>query len=239
MSSLGLVVILIAITIGCCVQGAVGFGVGTVAAPVVALIEPSLLPGFIVILGLVLTAAICVRERTAINFRGAGIAFMGRFLGTVAGVSAVSLLPERWMAIFVGVFVLVAMMLSVIGWRPTPSARNIALAGAASGLFGTAAGIGGPPMSLVWRGDEDPRMRGTMATFFLAGSGVSLLALGAAHQINLQDLVAAALALPALIIGFLLSAWVNSILNEKQIRWVGITVAVLGSIAVISSKLAQ
>jgi hypothetical protein len=44
-----------AVTIGSTVQGSVGLGLGLVAAPILALIDPMLIPGPILLCGLVLT----------------------------------------------------------------------------------------------------------------------------------------------------------------------------------------
>lgn len=60
-----------------CLQGSVGFGLRMIAAPVTALIDPSLLPATLVLLSVVLTLTITVRERQHLDLRGAGWA-LGR-----------------------------------------------------------------------------------------------------------------------------------------------------------------
>lgn len=238
MSTLGLVATLCAVALGGCLQGSIGFGMGTVAAPVVAMFDPALLPSLTVFLALVLTVAICVRERTAIDFHGVSVAFAGRLVGTALGAVSAAELSARWLGLLVGVVVLVGMGLNVLGWRPAPTRRNVAVAGAASGLFGTATSIGGPPMALVWRGGENPRTRGTMAAFFLVGSAVSLVALAVAGKIDFHVASSAVRILPALAVGFVLSERLSSLLTANQIRWIGITVSVAGAVAVIVTKLA-
>ena len=51
------------------------------------------------------------------------------------------------------------------------------LAGATSGVLGTATSIGGPPMALVWQNSSGPKLRGTMSGFFLVGSVLSIAVL--------------------------------------------------------------
>lgn len=238
MNALGLVIVLCAIALGSCLQGSIGFGLGTVAAPVVAIVDPKLLPTLLLVLALLLTGALAIRERTAINFRGVSAAFAGRLVGTALGALSVALLSARWLAILVGIVVLAGTALSMLGWQPAPSRRNVLLAGAASGLFGTATSIGGPPMALVWHGDEGSRMRGTMSAFFLSGSAMSLTALAFAGQVNLHVLSTVVEVLPALAVGFGLSRWLNVALAMRHIRWIGITTSVAGAIAAIATKLA-
>ena len=74
-----------------------------------------------------------------------------------------------------GVLILVTVALSVraIDLRATP--RNAAVAGAVSGISGTAAAIGGPFLALVLQHERPQRVRSTLAVFFVAGS---LLGLG-------------------------------------------------------------
>ena len=58
------------------------------------------------------------------------------------------------------------------------------LAGATSGVLGTATAIGGPPMALVWQRKSGARLRGTMSGFFLVGSVMSIAALAATGAVD-------------------------------------------------------
>ena len=66
------------------------------------------------------------------------------------------MLPERALAIVLAGVVLLGVVLTSLGWIPVPRRRNLVLAGAASGVLGTATAIGGPPMALVWQGSTAP-----------------------------------------------------------------------------------
>ena len=48
-------------------QGSIGFGAGLVAAPVIALVEPDLLPALVVMLACVLTLLVAIRDRAQIG----------------------------------------------------------------------------------------------------------------------------------------------------------------------------
>ena len=71
-----------------------------------------------------------------------------------------AMLPERGLTILLALVVLSGVALTSFGWIPVPRRRNVVLAGAASGVLGTATAIGGPPMVLVWQRNEGARLRG-------------------------------------------------------------------------------
>ena len=79
---------------------------------------------------------------------------------------------------------LVGVVLTSVGWIPAPRRRNVVLAGATSGLLGTATAIGGPPMALVWQRNSGARLRGTMSGFFLVGSVMSLVVLAVTGAVD-------------------------------------------------------
>ena len=113
-----------AVAAGACIQGVMGFGLGLIAAPVLALLDPDLVPGPLLFVGVPLTILVATRERASLDFRGIRWALAGRVPGTVAGSLAVAVLPEGPMAVLFGATVLTAVVLSVTGWRvrPTPPA---------------------------------------------------------------------------------------------------------------------
>lgn len=72
MSGVELVIIGVVIVLAACLQGAIGFGLGMLAAPAIALVDPSLLPGSIVLLAAGVTVLGVLRDRTAIDLSGTG-----------------------------------------------------------------------------------------------------------------------------------------------------------------------
>ncbi|KLU09915.1 sulfite exporter TauE/SafE family protein [Kocuria sp. SM24M-10] len=220
-----------------CLQGTIGFGLGMLAAPVISLLDPSLLPGSIVLLAAGLTVFGVLRDRTAVDFRGTGWALLGMVPGTVAGALLVAALPPQALALAVAGTVLLAVLLSVCGWQPRPRPAAVAAAGAASGLMGTATAIGGPPMALVWHGFSPARVRGTMSAFFLVGALVSLTALTAVGSIDREVLLFAAALLPAMLLGFVTSGVVNGRLDKVLVRRVGLAASTAGAVLVLVQAL--
>lgn len=230
------VVIAIAILLGSCLQASIGFGMGMLAAPVVTLVDPRLIPGTLIMLATLVTLAVTVRERSAIDFSGTGWALVGRVPGTVAGALLLAAIPERVLALLIAGVVLFGVLLSSLGWTPAPRRRNLVLAGATSGVLGTATSIGGPPMALVWQGSSGPRLRGTMSGFFLVGSVLSILMLTLTGAVHAETFRWCALLVPAMVAGYVLSRHVNGFLNPSRQRWTAIIISAAGAAILISRE---
>jgi uncharacterized membrane protein YfcA len=237
MSGVELVIIAVVIVLAACLQGAIGFGLGMLAAPAIALVDPSLLPGSIVLLAAGVTVLGVLRDRTAIDLSGTGWALLGRVPGTVIGAALVAFLPARGLALTLAGTVLLGVLLSIWGWRPAPRPVTVAVAGAASGVLGTATAIGGPPMALVWQGSSTAQLRGTMSAFFLVGALMSLVGLAAVGALDQHILQFAAILTPAMMLGFALSGLVNKRLDRQRVRRVALSVSTLGAALVLWNSL--
>jgi uncharacterized membrane protein YfcA len=225
-----------AILVGSCLQASIGFGLGMLAAPVIALVDPSLVPGTLIMLAALVTLAVTVRERAAIDLSGTGWALVGRVPGTIAGALLLAAIPERALAIMIAGVVLLGVVLTSSGWVPVPRRRNLVLAGATSGVFGTATSIGGPPMALVWQGRSGPGLRGTMSGFFLVGSVLSIVMLSLTGAVHADTFRMCAVLVPAMLAGYLLSRRVNGLLNPKRQRWTAIAMSATGAVVLISHE---
>lgn len=230
-------VVAAAVMLASCLQGSIGFGMGMLAAPVVALVDPGLLPGMPIILATMLTLVVTVTEREHVDLRGTGWALAGRMPGTAVGALLVAVLPERGLALLLAGVVLSGIALNSFGWAPAPNRPNLVLAGGASGLMGTATAIGGPPMALVWQGKEGAGLRGTMSGFFLVGSVMSVVALALTGSIGPHTLVTAAALVPAMLLGFALSRYANRFLDARRLRWTAVGVSALGAVLLIVQQL--
>lgn len=237
MTGLELAVVALVVSIASCLQGAIGFGVALLSAPVIALFDPTLLPGSLILVVTGLTALGVLRDRAAVDVKDAGWAVAGQVPGTVAGALLVAVLSARTLALVLASTVLLAVLLSVCGWRPRPRPAAVVVAGAASGLLGTATSIGGPPMALVWHGSSRARMRGTMSAFFLVGAVMALVALTAVGSIDRRTVLFAAALLPAMVLGFAVSGAVNARINRRIVRRVGLGASALGAVLVLLQAL--
>jgi uncharacterized protein len=231
------VVIAVAVFLASCMQASIGFGMGMLAAPVVALIEPALLPGTLIASATIVTLMVVIRERESLDLRGTGWALVGRIPGTIAGALLLVWLPTRGLSLLLAGVVLGGVALATVGWQPAPMRRNLATAGAASGLLGTATSIGGPPMALVYSGAENARVRSNLSAFFLVGSLMSLAALAATGSLHTDILWVFVALIPAVMLGFVASRYVNRFLDKDRLRTVSIVVSSLGAVLLIGQQL--
>ncbi|MEV4678842.1 sulfite exporter TauE/SafE family protein [Actinomadura sp. NPDC049382] len=203
---------------GAIVQGSVGLGVGLVATPVVTLLYPSLMPGAILVVALVLPLATLAREVGHVDSRGLGWAVGGRLAGTPFGVWLVAAVPARVLGVVIGTVVLAALAMTA-GSREVPrNRRTLAAAGVVSGTTGTASGIGGPPLALLYQRESGPRVRATLALYFAGGTLLSLVVLGAAGHLPARQVVAGAALLPFVLAGFLVAGPLRRRLDAGRLR---------------------
>lgn len=218
------------VAVAACVQGAVGFGLGMLAAPLIALIAPELLPGSVLLLATVLSMAALWRERTEVDWPTVGWVSLGRVPGALAGALVVALLPTAGLTLTLAVVVLLGVATSLMGWRPRRTRGTSALAGAASGVLGTATSIGGPPMALLMRGGRPAQVRATLSGCFALGSLLSLGSLLALGQLTVQQLRATAVLLPFLLLGLLASGHVNRHVDARRVYVGAVAVSILGAL---------
>ena len=102
MSALHLVLVSVAVFAGAFVQGATGVGFALIAAPVIGIVRPDLLPVCVLLLMLPLNAYIAWRERAAIDRRGAAWITAGRLVGTAGGLWVLAALSASQLGMFVG-----------------------------------------------------------------------------------------------------------------------------------------
>ena len=73
------------VLLGSCLQGVAGYGIGTLAAPLLFLISPLFIPGPLTLNAAVLSVLMLVRNRTSIRFREVRFAIGGGLAGTQCG----------------------------------------------------------------------------------------------------------------------------------------------------------
>ncbi len=214
-------------------QGTIGMGVGILVAPVLSIVEPSAVPATIIFLALPLTVIMSIRERAHIDVRGFWLMTIGRVPGVVGGVLLVVALSGSAITIMSGTVILVAVALSVVNAAPRPTDTNVFIAGSASGLMGTAAGVGGPPLGLVYQTREPAVVRSTLAISFMVGTVVSLVGLGIAGELAWWKLEWAGLLLVPLLAGLGTSFVLTARLHTRWFRPTVLAFAAVAGIAAV------
>lgn len=234
MSVVQLVLILLAVTAGAAIQGSIGFGLGYVAVPAIALADPLALPGSVLLLSLPMTLLIAARESAAIHRPGLVRIIAGRLAGTAVGVWVLAVTSPDALSVLFGALILTAALLSAVG-SPIPMRTGTAVAaGAASGLFATTVGVGGPPLALLYQHRGGPALRATLSAVFALGAVASLAGLGATGQLAGRQVALALLMAPAMLLGLCASRYTSAALQGQWLRRaVGMFSAASGAIALV------
>jgi uncharacterized membrane protein YfcA len=206
------------VTIGAFVQGSVGFGINLIVVPVIAVLVPEAVPGAVVLLSLPLTVTMLAREHSHADRRGVAWIMVGRLPGAAIGATVVVLVATDVLTTIIGAVILVAVGLSVARLHVRVTPGSAAAAGLTAGVMGTAAGIDGPPLALLYQHHHTAAIRATLAACFVLGTLMSAAALAIAGEITVDQLVFTIELLPALVVGLLASTWGARHLRDRSIR---------------------
>ena len=224
---------------GAIFQGSVGFGLGMLAAPLLVLIDPDLVPAPLLLAALALTLLVAFSERGAIDLKGVGWALVGRIPGTLIGAATLAVASRNATTILVGIIVFVAIGLIGSGMNLSRTPRVLLAAGTLSGFMGTTTSIGGPPIAALYHNAPGAQIRGTMASFFVVGLVVSLSALAFVGRFGFDELYAGAFLLPGVVAGFAVSRRIAPILDRGYTRVAVLTVSALAGLSVIVQVLVK
>ncbi|WP_230985398.1 sulfite exporter TauE/SafE family protein [Microbispora oryzae] len=227
-----------AVFAGAVIQGAVGFGLGLLASPIIAMLEPRVVPGAVHIVNATLPLFTLAREWRRVDWRGFGFAVLGRLPGSVAGGFVVVYVSTRALGVLVGVMVLVAVALTARSVAVPRNGGTLTAAGFLSGVTGTATGIGGPPVALVYQTAKGPQIRATLALFFVLGALQSLALLAVLGRLPARALVTGAALVPFVVLGFAVSGPLRRYLDGGRVRRAVLSVAALSAVAVLARSLA-
>lgn len=184
------------------VQVELGMGFGLTAAPLLALIDPHLVPAPALFLGLATATWGAWRERPAIHWNEVATGVIGRIAGVfVATLVLANLADRRTFMLVFGVFIALAVLLSVAGWRLAFSRVSLIAMSIVSGVMGTLTSVGAPPLAMVYQSRPAREARPTLAAFFSIGCAISLAGLYLSGWAGLGDLALAAIMAPAMLAG--------------------------------------
>lgn len=234
---LGLAAASAVVAVGAVVQGSVGFGLALVAAPLLALIDPELVPGPMLFAGLALPLLTVYRDRRAVDLGGIRWLLAGRVPGSVLGAGLLAALPEASVSVAVGLVVLAGVALTASGLRLPPTTGTLIGTGVLSGFMGTTASIGGPPVALVYQDAEGPRLRGTLSAYFVAAAAISILALAAAGRFGRDELKDGIALLPGIVVGFAASGRLARLFDRGYTRTAVLAVSAIAGLVLVATRL--
>lgn len=198
--------------VSACLQMSVGMGFGMLASPLIALIKPEIIPGAIMIMGLLVAFSGAWRERSEISGVELKLGIAGRVIGSAIAFFALILIPslDAFLVVFGGTMLL-AIAISSLGWKIPFTNRNLLGLSVVSGTMGTITAVGAPPMAIIYHNRPPQIVRPTLNAFFGAGAILGLISLGTSGWLSLKDVVASVILLPAMIAGIGFSGIFRSI----------------------------
>ena len=158
-------IIFILIIFGAITQSAIGIGFG-IPACFLVLLEPSMVPSCIVLMGSFLAFSNAMLSFKDIIKVDLIYAYSGRVVGSLLAMPLIffTLGTNKYLIVF-GILLLIATYMSAKNWNIVATKKNITLAGTASGLMGTLTGIGGPPMAIVYQNSSARKVVATLNMF--------------------------------------------------------------------------
>jgi uncharacterized protein len=207
-------------------QSTLGFGASFVLVPALALAAPELLPGAIIVAIVPLSVAMLAGQRARIDLPAVGRVTLGRLPGIALGGVVVALLSPRSLTVAIAALLLLAVGSVAGGWHVEVTRTSELVAGVASGVTGTAAALGGPPLALLFRGTAGEVMRPTLAGVWLVGSVPALLSLHLAgslttHQIRVGGLLGIATVTGLVVARPLVARLSDETLRRAVLWWAG------------------
>jgi uncharacterized protein len=231
-----LIVINIIVLVGSLLQGLLGYGVGMFCAPLLFLISPDLVPAPLILISTVITVMMMVRDRSHLQFDQVSWAMVGGFIGVILGGLVLKVASKNQFEFVFGVLILIAVFISILGFKPTVNKKTNTIIGFTSGFMGSITAVGGPPMALLYQHGNIKNIKANLTAFFLFLNIVALITLTLIGQITLSTLTIVVLTFPGIAIGMYISTKAHHIVKAHLIRpWILALSAITSIIAIVRS----
>lgn len=206
------------IVLGATLQAATGLGAGLVMVPLLALIDPLFVPGPAIFASMALTALMSYRGRHEYRIAPLNTIVFGMIVGALAAASVLPVIQTDHAGVVIGVLILLAVAVSVRGFRVASTRRNQWLAGGLAGFSGTVAAIGAPILALLYQDEPGARVRAILAYLYLTGSCAALVVLFATGNFRAVHMLLGACLVPAFLVGYAASARLAAFLDRGHTR---------------------
>jgi len=180
---------------------------------------------------------VALTSRRWVDRRSVTFAVAGRVPGVIAGALVVSAVSSRSLAIGLALGVLLAVALSLRLPPIAPTDGLTVAAGVVSGFMGTATGVGGPPMALLYQRSEPLVVRATLAAYFAIGTVLSIAALAAAGELTARQGRLGLLLLPGVLVGIAVSPFVQHHFHGPRFRSILLGVSAASAIVLLVEQL--
>lgn len=228
MTVAGFLVAVAVIIFGSVVQGTIGFGLGLLSAPFIAIAIPDAIPVVLVMVAWPIGGVTAMREHHALDHFALRWMLVGAVPGTLIGLWIIHLASASTLGVIVGITTLLGVLATIVS-PPIPVTRTSACtAGLIGNITGTAASVGGPPVALLFQHHRGPIVRSTLGAYFAISATLSVVGYGVTGTITEDKLWLVLALLPAMLFGAWLSKHFHGLVDAG---WLRPSVLVLSSIA--------
>jgi hypothetical protein len=186
-------------------QAATGSGFGIIAAPLLLMVDPELVPGPLLLITLIVMLVVTWQNRAGLRRFDLGYAMLGALPAAVGSLWILPLLDAQLSDIVVGSLVVVSVAAGLAGWRVRQGGTALCIAGIIGGVLGTVAATPGPPLVIVYQTPHLFRYRANLSAFFLGVCLTSLVGLILTRAFGTRELTTSLWLLPGVLIGGLVS----------------------------------
>jgi uncharacterized membrane protein YfcA len=218
---------------GAYVQAVVGLGLGLLTAPVVALVEPSLVPVLPLWLALLISGLNLVDEHEHVDWRSTAWSLPARVPGTIVGAWLVASFTEAQIGVALAAMVLLAVVLTIRTVDVPLNPASLAVAGFVAGATGTATSVGGPPIALLYQRGVPEVVRATLSVFFFVGVIVSLTGLALTGSLHREPSLLALVLSPSVVVGYVVGRRTRSLVEGEVFRWAVLGVSTVSALALL------
>lgn len=230
---LSVVLASLVVYMGASVQTTVGFGMNALAAPLLLAVDPTLVPGPLLVAHLVLTLFMSSAEIRHTEPDVLLTALAGAIPGVIAGAWLLTVLSTGQLTLAAAVVLVIAVAAVLADVPVGRGRRSIFGAGIISGGLGTTISVNGPPLALAMTHMPGPTRRGTLATYLTLVTALSLVALAVTGNMTLSILLSRSyLVLPTLV-GYFTARRVYHRVDRIDARAVVVPVAILSIIITV------
>ncbi|MCH4292842.1 sulfite exporter TauE/SafE family protein [Shewanella sp. 3B26] len=236
---LTLVLALLIIFSGALIQSLIGFGLAVVASPLLYLVEPELVPVPVILMGFSIALLTLLRERSALEFSGLQYALLGRIPGGLLGAALLLAAPTPVLGLAIATIVFLAVALSLLRLSAPINRVTLFIAGTVSGVFGTIAAIGGPPMAILLAGKDPGKFRAALSAFFIFSSLIALSILAFAGLVTEAQLWWSVTLLPAVVAGYWVAGKLLGRVDKQKTRVATLVLCSLSALLLTLKSLAE
>ena len=243
LSGTELIIALAIIFVGATVMGTVGFGLGLLVSPVLLLfIDPQPVVVMANSLMAILLVLVLLHTRQHLDIRQIGTMVLGGVAAVPIGVLALDLASPATLRITIAVVLLSLAPLTVLKVRLPLATHPLSgpTIGFLTSLSVTTLSIGGPLAAIyvIAQRWPTPKMRASLALFFLSSNVVAFFLYTWAGLVDRQTLANIGVLIPCLLLGFGLATLVVRRIDPRVFGYVATTVIIVGGGVLLGREIA-